>query len=422
MRLSFFYHSLISDWNHGNAHFLRGVVSDLLKRGHDVHVYEPADGWSLENLIRDHGPQALQRFHEAYPALKSTLYHRESLDMEQIAQDSDVVIVHEWNEPWLVNGFGELRDHQSRGNNSDQNFCLLFHDTHHRAVSDAGWLKRFKLESYDGILAFGDVLSNVYRTHGWSDTVWTWHEAADTQMFYPREPNNCPVEGDVVWIGNWGDDERTRELDAFLFRPVRELQLSCNIFGVRYPQTVLKNLHDNGIRYHGWLANFDAPRVFANHKVTVHVPRRYYRESLPGIPTIRPFEAMACGIPLICAPWQDSEALFTAGADYLVANNTMEMKQHLRDLLNDEDRARELASHALTTIRNAHTCSHRVDQLLKILDELGVDAAAEVGSADASRAQNDLAELPATASATSIKPAVANSRSGINRTGQSQCL
>ena len=30
MRVVMFYHSLLSDWNHGNAHFLRGIVSELL--------------------------------------------------------------------------------------------------------------------------------------------------------------------------------------------------------------------------------------------------------------------------------------------------------------------------------------------------------------------------------------------------------
>jgi glycosyltransferase involved in cell wall biosynthesis len=41
MRIAIFCHSLMSDWNHGNAHFLRGVVTDLLDRGHDVRVFEP---------------------------------------------------------------------------------------------------------------------------------------------------------------------------------------------------------------------------------------------------------------------------------------------------------------------------------------------------------------------------------------------
>ena len=41
MRFVIFTHSLISDWNHGNAHFLRGFATELQTRGHDVAIFEP---------------------------------------------------------------------------------------------------------------------------------------------------------------------------------------------------------------------------------------------------------------------------------------------------------------------------------------------------------------------------------------------
>ena len=62
MKIALFCHSLISDWNHGNAHFLRGIVRELLERGHEVGVFEPAGGWSLTNLLKDHGPGAVEGF------------------------------------------------------------------------------------------------------------------------------------------------------------------------------------------------------------------------------------------------------------------------------------------------------------------------------------------------------------------------
>ena len=46
MRIVYFTHSLLSCWNHGNAHFLRGVLRELAARGHDVRAFEPANGWS----------------------------------------------------------------------------------------------------------------------------------------------------------------------------------------------------------------------------------------------------------------------------------------------------------------------------------------------------------------------------------------
>jgi spore maturation protein CgeB len=96
------------------------------------------------------------------------------------------------------------------------------------------------------------------------------------------------------------------------------------------------------------------------------VPRRYYTRLLPGIPTIRPFEAMACGIPLICAPWSDSEGLFRTGRDYLPAASGDEVARHLRNLRHDPGLVVELVTNGLETIRSRHTCAHRADELLAI--------------------------------------------------------
>ena len=107
----------------------------------------------------------------------------------------------------------------------------------------------------------------------------------------------------------------------------------------------------------------------------MHVPRRPYVEALPGIPTIRPFEALACGIPLISTPWRDDEALFTAGEDYLVASDPDQMRRLMRAVVHDRALAAELARHGRQTILARHTCAHRVDELFAILAELGVPAA-----------------------------------------------
>jgi spore maturation protein CgeB len=108
------------------------------------------------------------------------------------------------------------------------------------------------------------------------------------------------------------------------------------------------------------------PEVFARFKVTVHVPRRPYLERLPGIPTIRPFEALACGIPMVAARWDQTGGLFSPGDDYLVARDGDEMAGHLSALVEDATRREALAAHGRRTVVARHTCGHRVDQLLDI--------------------------------------------------------
>jgi spore maturation protein CgeB len=360
MRIVMFYHSLVSDWNHGNAHFLRGVVAELQARGHRVNVFEPADGWSREHLVADHGQLAIVQFHRAYPGLHSTPYRLESLELDRELEDADLVLVHEWNDPALVEAIGKHRA-LNRG------YRLLFHDTHHRSLTQPGSLMG-RLENYDGVLAFGEVLRQRYLVHGWTNKAWTWHEAADVRLFRPY--SHRPYQGDLVWIGNWGDEERTAELEQFLIRPVETLDLRARVYGVRYPSSAQTRLQEAGIEYGGWLPNFLVPEVFARYRVTLHVPRRPYVESLPGIPTIRVFEALACGIPLVSAPWEDAEGLFSPGRDYLIATNGSEMRQHLAALLADPTTARQMALHGRETILARHTCAHRVDELFAILAQL----------------------------------------------------
>ena len=388
MRVVMFYHSLLSDWNHGNAHFLRGVVTELLARGHEVSVYEPKDAWSLQNLLAEYGEEPLQEFHAAYPMLESIRYDLETLDLDQALERADLVLVHEWNDHDLVRRVGEHRARARR-------YRLLFHDTHHRAITERNSMAAYDLRHYDGVLAYGKVLRDLYLAEGWTSHAWTWHEAADTRVFKPLRIADCGLrinesatdassvysairnpqsafgfDGDLGWVGNWGDEERTAELHEFLLEPVRALQLRACVYGVRYPDAARAALAAAGIEYAGWLPNYKVPEVFARYKVTVHIPRRPYVESLPGIPTIRPFEALACGIPLVCSPWEDAEGLFTPGKDFLVAHDGAEMQQHLKLLLADEEAARVMAQHGRRTILARHTCAHRVDELLGIYAEL----------------------------------------------------
>jgi spore maturation protein CgeB len=356
-----FYHTLVSDWNHGNAHFLRGVATELTNRGHEVQIFEPEDSWSVQNLVAEHGQKPIRSFHAAYPLLSSRRYSPKTLDLDRVLDEAEMVIVHEWSDHDLVRRVGQ---HHS----SHQGYRLYFHDTHHRMLTAPESMAAYDLSKYDGVLAYGQVLQELYVQSGRVARAWTWHEAADTRIFKPRP--EAPKQGDLVWIGNWGDGERTAELKEFLIEPCHGMGLKARIYGVRYPEEATQALADAHMEYAGWLPNFEVPKVFARYRVTVHVPRRPYVEALPGIPTIRPFEALACGIPLICSPWQDTEGLFRPDRDYLVARNGKEMKRHLKAVLHDEALARGLAASGLETIRARHTCSHRVNELLAIDSEL----------------------------------------------------
>ncbi len=373
MNFAFFVHSAVSDWNHGNAHFLRGLMSALSRSGHRVSSWEPRRAWSLENLLADHGIAPVVEFARGYPEIEVHDYDAEAPGLAEVlraaAADADVVVVHEWNDPRVVNALAEV---------APSSALRLFHDTHHRSWSQPEAIAPFHLRAYDGVLVFGEVLRGVYRERFGVERAWTFHEAADHVRFRPLDR---PKSQDVAWIGNWGDEERTQELRAYWLDSARRFpELRWVAHGVRYPGYALEELRGAGVEFRGWASSLRVPEVFAASRATLHVPRRAYVQALAGIPTIRVFEALACGIPLVSAPWVDAEGLFRPG-DYTVAVTPGEMAEALRRFCTDDDARAEQAARGLETVLARHTCDHRAAQLLEIVGALGGAGSAGVATA-----------------------------------------
>ena len=365
IRFRIFAHSWLSDWNHGNAHFLRGLARELVRAGHEVRCYEELGSWSLTNLMQEGtiAGEAIEQFRREFPELDVRFYERGarlSGILQDELRDADIVIVHEWTEPGVAEAIVSFKGRYG--------FRALFHDTHHRAYTNAAEILRFPLHLFDGVLAFGEPIRRIYVEGFGVPRAWTFHEAADTSHFYPIESDR---EFDLLWIGNWGDEERTRELKEFFINPAAELR-NCKsmAYGVRYPEDGRRALAEAGIEYCGYLPSLMTPRAYSRSALSLHVPRRQYTNGLSGIPTIRVFEALACGAMLVCAPWNDVEQLFRPGDDYVVAGSGTDMKGKIHELLRDERARRQIGANGRQTILQRHTCEHRAHQLTEICEAL----------------------------------------------------
>lgn len=365
LRIRMFAHSWLSDWNHGNAHFLRGLAREMVRLGHEVRCYEEIGSWSLANLMQegDIASRAIDQFRREFPELDVRFYQCDSTLQETLTRelrDADIVIIHEWTDPDIA---GAILSYKSQFG-----FRALFHDTHHRAYTNAGEILRFPLHLFDGVLAFGDPIRRIYLDGFGVPQAWTFHEAADISHFHPLDEAQ---DIDVLWIGNWGDEERSRELMEYLVAPVADLR-NCKAvaYGVRYPEEGRRSLSGAGIEYRGYLPSLMAPRAYSRSALSLHVPRRQYSNGLSGIPTIRVFEALACGASLVCSPWSDVEQLFRPGEDYVIVNSGAEMRDEIRRLLRDESARRQLGANGRKAILQRHTCAHRAEQLVSICEEL----------------------------------------------------
>ena len=320
MKIVYFTHSLRSCWNHGNAHFLRGVLSELAARGHDVVPCEPATNWSLDNLHQGCRRRRSGGFRTRISRLEACHLsdrrrRRKPTSMAPISSSCTNGTSLHWSRRI---GDCAATAHVSRCCSTTP--ITAPSATRRRSAPSISTAMMACWRSASGCrMSIANGAGAGASSPGMKPPT--------RNVFHP--PVHETQRSGLVWIGNWGDGERSDELEQFLLRPAREARIPLDIHGVRYPANALAMLRAYGARYHGWLPNARTPQVFAQHLATVHVPRRFYRTHLPGIPTIRVFEALACGIPLVCAPWEDSEGLFTPGKDYLVAEDGAAMTRQL---------------------------------------------------------------------------------------------
>jgi spore maturation protein CgeB len=373
MHFVIFCHSLTSDWGNPDAHFQRGLVAELQADGHVVDVYEPEDGWSRRNLVLAEGHAALVAFATRFPTLHSRRYRPGGPNLDRALAEADVVLVHESTDAALVAAVGA--HHAAHGH-----YRLLYHDTHHRAAAEPAAWEALELGSYDAALVSGRALAEVYERRASIRRVHVWHEAADLRLLrrgarlasFDRAPR-C----DLVWSGDFGaDGDDDALLEELLLAPIRDLALDAVIYGARCSPAARAAIERAGAVHRGYLPNPVLPAAFARARVTVHVPTRAHAEALPGLPSVRPFEALAAGMPLVAAAWDDVDRLFDPGRDLFIARSRREMTEHLEALLAEPARARALSDHGRATVEARHTCAHRAAELIEIVRGLSALEAA----------------------------------------------
>ena len=156
-------------------------------------------------------------------------------------------------------------------------------------------------------------------------------------------------------------------LERLLLEPARRMpQQRFVVAGPLYPDTLV------------WPANVERldhvppaghPAFYAASRFTLNVTRADM-VAVGYSPSIRLFEAAACGAPILSDRWAGIETLFTPGEDFLMARSGAEMERHLAALRDDADLRAALVARGLATVRARHTCAHRVDELMGVLDRI----------------------------------------------------
>ena len=318
--------------------------------------------WSRQNLIQDAGCEAARlRGRRAYPELNVARNTRRAPTRADLARGADVVIVHEWNEPALVAALGAAPARRR----AIHACCSTTPTTARSAIPTAMRALRSRRLRRRARLRRGAGARSTAAGAGASAS-----SSGTRRPTRACSARRCTRRGAraLVWIGNWGDGERTAELRELPARAGRARSASrWTSTACATPSDALALLARYGARYRGWLPNHRAPEVFARHLLTVHVPRRSYATQLARHPDDPRLRGAGLRHPAgLARPGRTARGCSRPGEDYLVARDGTEMQRHLRGAAaRRRICARRLAAHGLATIRARHTCAHRVDELLR---------------------------------------------------------
>ncbi len=260
-----------------------------------------------------------------------------ALDPATDLDDADLVVVHGASDRSLVARIGARRARHG-------GYCLLFHDTHHRACAAPEEMRRFDLSGYDGVLAPSEAIRSAHLGGAWAGRAWTWRDAVDTRLFHPL-PAIEPA-CDLVWIGDWGAT-RTSDMRALLLRPARQLRLRGHVHSGDASRSARLHVRLSGLHCRDSLADAQVAEVLARHRLTVDLPDPRRAETAPGVPTATALAALACGIPLISTPWADTDGLLQVERDYLIARDRAEMREAMQAILEFPELAEELRESGL---------------------------------------------------------------------------
>ncbi len=226
---------------------------------------------------------------------------------------------------------------------------------------DFEYLSPELVPGYDVYLSFtgGPTLRRIERELG-SPAARALYCSVDPSLYFPEA---CAPRWDLGYLGTWSAD-RQPVLDALMLEAARHWpEGRFAVVGPQYPEdlawprNVERESHLPPPKHCGW---YNAQRF------TLNVTRADMVRA-GWSPSVRLFEAAACGVPVVSDVWPGLEELFEPGREILFARSAADTLRAVRELGEDERLA--IGARARRKILSAHTAAHRAEELVGYLRE-----------------------------------------------------
>ena len=336
--------SITSSWGNGHATTYRALLRELQRRGHDVLFLERDRPWYAQNRDLPRPPYGRTALYgsldELRDAFASSVREADLVIVGSFVPDG--AAVGEWvqREAGGIKGFYDI----------DTPVTLA-----RLARGEHDYLKPSQIPGYDLYLSFtgGPTLARLEREYG-SPRARVLYCSVDPQLYYPQPQS---VAWDLGYMGTYSVD-RQRGVGELLLQPAHQCpDARFIVAGPQYPASIA---WPSNVEYQPHLPPAKHRDFYNRQRFTLNITRADMIQA-GWSPSVRLFEAAACGTPIISDRWAGLDSLFTPGREILLASRAEEVLAVLRRF--GEEERLELAARARARILAEHTAAHRAEQL-----------------------------------------------------------
>jgi spore maturation protein CgeB len=339
--------SLSSSWGNGHATTFRALLKAFAARGHEILFLERDVPWYASHRDLNDPDFCRLEFYSSLEDLRR--YRREIAGADAVIVGSyvpDGVAVGQWVQE-TANGVVAFYD-------IDTPVTLA-----KLARGDFEYLAPGLVGSFDVYLSFtgGPTLQRLEHEYG-ARRAYAFYCLVDPDAYGPvaTEPR-----WDLGYLGTYSDD-RQPHVDELLVQPARaQPGARFVVAGPQYPEEL--KWPGNVERLEHVPPNEHAA-FYAAQRWTLNVTRADMRAA-GWSPSVRLFEAAACGVPVISDRWPGLDELFRDGEEIVIADSPADVLRALREISDDERRA--IGERARAKALAEHTAARRVDQLEELL-------------------------------------------------------
>jgi spore maturation protein CgeB len=344
--------SITSSWGNGHATTYRGLVRELVRRGHDLLFLERNQPWYAANRDLPNPPFGRTEVYHTIPQLKSQF-------AAEIA-DADCVIVGSFVPDGIA--IGEWVTQNASG-------VTAFYDIDTPitlakvARANCDYLSAGLISRYDAYLSFtGGPTLNLLEAEYGSPMARALYCSVDSTLYFPEKRAKKWALG---YLGTFSQD-RQPTLNSLLLAPATMWPVGRFVVaGPQYPRAIKWPANVKRVVH---LNPKDHRAFYNSQRFTLNITRAAMVRA--GFsPSVRLFEAAACGTPILTDAWPGLETIFEPDSEILVVNTAADVLCILQDL--PENMARAIANRARERVLAEHTAEHRAAELERIIAEAG---------------------------------------------------